>query len=83
MEISISHELQCQALLAMRFAQGKVYREEFDDAPDRLSYTLVKGDPLPEGMIVGEMIDGELEQIGDSPSASDSPLLPMYTSTQG
>ncbi|KKK61490.1 hypothetical protein LCGC14_3013830, partial [marine sediment metagenome] len=37
MEISITHELQCQTLLAMRFAQGKVYREEFDDAPDRLS----------------------------------------------
>ncbi len=85
MEISITHELQCQALLAMRFAQGKVCREEFDDAPDTLSYTLVKGDPLPEGMIVGEMIDGELTLVGDHPSGVPSGVhfLPMYVSTQG
>ncbi len=81
MNVSITHELQCQALLAMRFAQGKVYREDFDDAPDRLSYTLVKGDPLPKGMIVGEMIDGEMVRVEDSPVTV--PPLPMYTSTQG
>ncbi len=50
MEISITTELQCQALLALRFAQGKVDITEYDDAPDHLTYTLLRGDPMPEGM---------------------------------
>ncbi len=78
MEISIKHELECQALLATRFVQGKVHRESYDDALDDLTYTLLDTDPMPEGMVPGEFIHGLLRLTEDSPKAEP---LPMYMST--
>lgn len=73
MEISITQELQCQAVLATRFAQDEIDRaacqsndEDFaprvsrGDDPNQLTYMLRSSDFIPEGMRVGEYIYGEL-----------------------
>jgi len=73
MEISITQELQCQAVLATRFAQDEIDRaarnkrdEDFvprvfrGDDPDQLTYMLRSSDFIPDGMQVGEYIYGDV-----------------------
>ncbi len=44
---------QCQDLLELRSAQGKVHRDK-----DRVTYELVTSDPLPNNMQAGDFIEG-------------------------
>ena len=69
-------ELQCQSLLAIRFAQKKVHCEPYEDGPTDLTYILLKTDPIPLGLTEGEFLYGSLEQIENC-----SELLPIFNST--
>lgn len=87
LKINIKHHLEAQALLATRFAQDlegpldsggfRCRVERFDDAPSEVYYTITPRDPLPEGMSVGETIQGVLQKF------EHGLILPIYTGSQG
>ena len=84
MEISIDQELQCQALLAYRYAQDQQrgcvgYRNpRVHVDQDLLVYVLLNSDPIPKGLQPGNIIYGMLGTIEESDQAM---TLPMFTST--
>ncbi len=81
MEISIKKELECQALLAYRFAQNIDVHYNPDES-DRVTYQLTKSDPLPEGMVSGEFIYGVMTEFEtEEDRGADLAELPVFTGT--
>ena len=72
MKIDITQELQAQALLAARWVQGRVIDQSEEGF---VMYVLQEGDPLPDGLQVGEYLYGNaVDRLTD---------LPIYTGHGG
>ncbi len=85
MEISINRELQCQALLSIRFAASDVGIYYDAENSSTVTYQISESDPLPEGMKVGEFIYGTMTQFKTFENrldVYDAPVkLPIFFST--
>ncbi len=81
MEISINHELQCQALLSIRFAFNIGIHYNPNES-NRVTYQLTESDPLPEGMRPGEFIYGVMTEF-ETEEARGDVELPIFYSTGG
>ncbi len=82
MEISINHELQCQALLSIRFAANAEGIHYNPAESSSVSYQISKSDPLPEGLIPGEFIYGIMTEFETQENKGDDLVeLPIFYST--
>ena len=82
MEISINHELQCQALLSVRFAEAAEGIHYNPEESSSVSYQVSKSDPLPEGLTPGEFIYGIMIEFETQEDRGDDPtVLPIFYST--
>lgn len=69
--IDITSEMECQMLLALRYAELKgvhkpkgLVTEHYDDDYSDVTYELQEGDPIPQGLSVGNFLMGTLRPIG-------------------